>query len=76
VQQQIREVELPPQSHNVYSKWSTMTDAAEKVGGIPLTRNNRIIEVDFLNEVSLSTLILNQCCSESPPRSFFRLHRP
>jgi hypothetical protein len=43
-----------------------MIDAVEKVRGSLLTRNNRIIGVDFLIELAVSTLILNQCCLENP----------
>src|SRR5262249_248808 len=41
-----------------------------KVSSIPRTRNNRIIGVDFWIELALSTLILNQYCSEIPENSF------
>jgi hypothetical protein len=46
-------------------------DAVEKVGVILLTRKNRIIGVDFLNRTFAIDDHLNQCCSESPPKSFF-----
>jgi hypothetical protein len=38
-------------------------DAVEKVRGILLTSNNRIIRVGFWIELALSTLMLNRCCS-------------
>jgi hypothetical protein len=51
----------------------TMADSGrcvEKVRGIVLARNNRIISVDFRIELALSRLVLNQCCSENPENLF------
>ena len=53
-----------------------MVDAVEKKGlGIRLTRSNRIMRVDFLNELALSIFILNQYCLEIS-KIFFRHHQP
>jgi hypothetical protein len=41
-----------------------VTDAVEKVGGILLEHNNRIIGVRFLNRTCALDLVLNQCCAE------------
>jgi len=66
-------------------RWQRRIDAVEKVRGIPLERNNRIIRVYFLNRTCAFHVILNQCCAEILQKSFFdsighfqtnrRLHR-
>ena len=44
---------------------SQMTDAVEKVRGVLLTRNNRIIGVDFLNRTCALNARFGRCCSVS-----------
>jgi hypothetical protein len=53
-----------------------VTDAVEKVGGILLMRNNRIIRVDFLNGTWAFDAHLESMLLREPPKIFFRQHRP
>ena len=51
-------------------------DAVEKVRRIPLTRNNRIIGVDFLNRTCAFEAHFESILLRDPPKIFFRQHRP
>jgi hypothetical protein len=53
-----------------------LTDAVEKVGGILLTRNNRIIGVDFLNRTCAFDAHFESILLGEAPKIFFRQHRP
>ena len=53
-----------------------MADAVEKVRGIPLTRNNRIIGVDSLNRTCASVVHFKSILLGEPPKIFFQQHRP
>jgi len=51
-------------------------DAVEKVRGIRLTRNNRIIRVDFLNRTCVFDVHFESILLRDHPKIFFRQHRP
>jgi hypothetical protein len=53
-----------------------LKDAVEKVRGIPRTRNNRIIGVDFLNRTCAFDAHFESISLGDPPKIFFRQHRP
>jgi hypothetical protein len=53
-----------------------LTDAVEKVGVILLTRNNRIIGVDFLNRSFAIDTHFESMLLGEPSKIFFRQHRP
>ena len=48
-----------------------LTDAVEKVRDLSAARNNRIIGINFLNQIAPTALVFNQYCSETPSKSFF-----
>jgi hypothetical protein len=53
-----------------------LADAVEKVCSVPSARNNSITLADFLNDFARSTLVLNQYCSQAPPKILFNSIRP
>src|SRR5215471_20259628 len=53
-----------------------LADAVEKVCGILLTCNNRIIGVDFLNRTCAFDAVFESILLREPPKIFFRQHRP
>jgi hypothetical protein len=53
------------------AKWQPLADAVEKVRGILLTRNNRIIGVDFLNRTCAFDAHFESILLRDPPKSFF-----
>lgn len=60
-------------------KWPArplLTDAVEKVRCILLTRNNRIIGVNFLNRTCTLGAHFESMLLREPPKIFFRQHRP
>ena len=63
-------------------EWQVWVDAVEKVRGILLTRNNRIVGVDFLNRTCAFDAHFESILLRDPPKSFFdsigqkRLWRP
>ncbi len=53
-----------------------MADAVEKVGGILLRRNNRIVGVHFLNRTCAFRPHFESMLLRNPLKIFFRQHRP
>jgi len=53
-----------------------VADAVEKVRGILLIRNNRIIRVGFLNRTCAFDAHFESILLRDPPKIFFRQHRP
>jgi len=58
------------------SEGQPLTDAVEKVRGIPLERNNRIITVHFLNRTCAFHPHFESMLLRDLPKIFFRQHRP
>ncbi len=54
----------------------TVADALEQVRGILLTRNNRIIGIDFLNRTFAIDAHFESMLLGEPSKIFFRQHRP
>jgi len=53
-----------------------LADAVEKVRDILLTRNNRIMGVDFLNRTCAFDAHFESILLRKPPKNLFRQHRP
>ena len=60
-----------PSGHASSRQMSLMTDAVKKVGGIPLARNNRIMEADFLNRCCSFNARLESILLGDPPQNPF-----
>jgi hypothetical protein len=54
----------------------TWVDTVEKVRASLLTRNNRIVRVDFLNRTCAVDAHFESMLLRDPPKIFFRQHRP